>query len=134
MRSGNERKTGRARLLRQADNEAEEALWSELRGRRLNGFKFLRQMPIGPYFADFACREANLVVEVDGSGHVGSVRDLNRDRTMALNGWNILRIWNADVLSDRKSVLETIIAAHEHRFEEDVQALDMKYIMRRVGN
>jgi very-short-patch-repair endonuclease len=64
-------KTAKARTLRQVENEAEEALWFELRGRRLNGFKFVRQLPIGPYFADFACREKRLVVEVDGSQHAG---------------------------------------------------------------
>ena len=63
-------------------------LWQELRAR-LNGYKFVRQLPIGPYFADFACREANLVVEVDGSQHrtdLGSVQDA----TMNRNGWSVL--------------------------------------------
>jgi very-short-patch-repair endonuclease len=55
MRGENNRKTARARELRQVENEAEETLWYHLRGRRLNGFKFVRQLPIGPYFADFAC-------------------------------------------------------------------------------
>ncbi|RWE59457.1 MAG: DUF559 domain-containing protein [Mesorhizobium sp.] len=67
MRSRNEMKVSKARQLRKVENDAEEKLWSELRGRRLNGHKFVRQLPVGPYFADFACREANLVVEVDGS-------------------------------------------------------------------
>jgi very-short-patch-repair endonuclease len=57
MRAGNAPKTARARQLRAADNEAESALWSDLRSRRLNGLKFVRQFPIGPYFADFACPE-----------------------------------------------------------------------------
>ncbi|WP_365965907.1 DUF559 domain-containing protein [Mesorhizobium sp.] len=61
--------------LRKVENDAEERLWQELRGRRLNGHKFVRQLSIGPYFADFACREANLVVEVDGSQHAGRSRD-----------------------------------------------------------
>jgi very-short-patch-repair endonuclease len=65
----------RARQLRKVENDAEEWLWHELRGRRLNGHKFVRQLPIGPYFADFACREANLVVEVDGSQHANRSQD-----------------------------------------------------------
>lgn len=67
MRGENAKKTRRAWALRQVENEAEHVLWQELRGRRLNGHKFVRQLPIGPYYADFACRQANLVVEVDGS-------------------------------------------------------------------
>ena len=49
MRGGNSPKTERARILRQVENNAEGALWSDLRGRRLNGYKFVRQLPIGPY-------------------------------------------------------------------------------------
>jgi very-short-patch-repair endonuclease len=67
MRGPDERTTRRARLLRKADNDAEKALWSTLQNRQLNGAKFTRQFSIGPYFADFACREEHLVVELDGS-------------------------------------------------------------------
>ena len=115
MRGENNRKTARARELRQVENEAEETLWYHLRGRRLNGFKFVRQLPIGPYFADFACREVNLVVEVDGSQHAAQPQDRFRDETMNKNGWSVLRVWNADVLNSRKAVLETILAALEGR-------------------
>jgi very-short-patch-repair endonuclease len=62
-------KTDRARRLRRTDNDAETKLWSQLRDRRLGGHKFVRQVPIGNYFADFACRDCMLVVEVDGSQH-----------------------------------------------------------------
>jgi very-short-patch-repair endonuclease len=55
-----------ARCLRRAETEAERQLRRRLRARSLNGFKFMRQEPIGPYFADFVCREERLVVEVDG--------------------------------------------------------------------
>jgi len=67
MRGGNLNKIGRARQLRKVENAAEDLMWQELRGRRLNGYKFVRQLPIGPFFADFACREKNVVVEIDGS-------------------------------------------------------------------
>ena len=60
----------RAWALRKDHTEAERRLWEELRSRRLNGFKFVRQLAIGPYFADFACRERRVVVEVDGVGNV----------------------------------------------------------------
>ena len=61
--------TNRARNLRREQTEAERQLWRRLRARGLKGFKFLRQEPIGPYFADFVCREEKLVVEVDGATH-----------------------------------------------------------------
>ena len=59
--------------------EAEDRLWQELRGRRLDGMKFRRQMPVGKYIADFVCVEAGLIVEIDGSQHAESsyVQDLN---------------------------------------------------------
>jgi very-short-patch-repair endonuclease len=128
MRGGNERKTKRARELRNVDNEAEDTLWHELRGRRLNGYKFVRQLPIGPYFADFACRDANLVVEVDGSQHADRSQDRFRDETMNRNGWSVLRLWHADVLTDRASVLDTILAALEGRLTVKMIGVDAKYL------
>ncbi len=127
MRGANERKTERSRLLRKVDNEAEAAIWTELRGRRLNGHKFVRQLPIGPYFADFACRDASLVVEVDGSQHEGSRYDVARDGSMAANGWSVLRFWHADVLADRRAVLETIVAALDGRMVKPTMTPDMKF-------
>ena len=59
----------RARELRRADIPAEARLWSHLRGRRLQSFKFVRQAPIGPYIVDFLCREVRFIVEVDGATH-----------------------------------------------------------------
>ena len=128
MRGANTEKTTRARMLRKVDNSAEEILWGELRGRRLNGHKFVRQLPIGPYFADFACRQVNLVVEVDGSQHAERAGDRNRDRTMTGNGWSVLRVWHSDVLKSRQSVLETIVAAVEGRLEGPMIATDVRYL------
>ena len=91
MRGPNKRTTGLARRLRQSDNDAESVLWEELRARRLNDYKFVRQFPIGRYFADFACRERRLVVEVDGSQHADDLRDRHRDAFMVGEGWSILR-------------------------------------------
>jgi very-short-patch-repair endonuclease len=110
------------------ENEAEELLWSDLRARRLNGHKFVRQLPIGPYFADFACRAASLVVEVDGSQHAGRRSDRFRDETMARNGWSVLRFWHSDVLHDRESVLNTIVAALDGRLVKPMIAPDMRFV------
>ena len=128
MRTADIWTTTRARSLRQADNDAEAALWSDLRARRLNGYKFVRQLPIGRYFADFACREEMLVVEVDGSQHADSAYDRERDAAMAELGWSVLRIWNVDVLMERESVLDTIVAALEGKLEP-VVAQDLRYVL-----
>jgi very-short-patch-repair endonuclease len=128
MRGGNEPKVARARELRQVENDAEEKLWHELRGRRLNGFKFVRQLRIGPYFADFACRERNLVIEVDGSQHAGRTSDFYRDETMNRNGWSVLRVWHVDVLKDRRAVLDTILAALDGRLTGKMIAPDVKFL------
>ncbi|RWL20531.1 MAG: DUF559 domain-containing protein [Mesorhizobium sp.] len=128
MRGGNEPKVSKARQLRKVENDAEEKLWSELRGQKLNGHKFVRQLPIGAYFADFACREANLVVEVDESQHANRSQDRYRDETMNRNGWSVLRVWHADVLASRKSVLDTIVAVLDGRLDKKMIAVDAKFL------
>jgi very-short-patch-repair endonuclease len=77
--------TERARELRQQENPAEASMWVALKDRKLGGYKFVRQLPIGPYFADFVCRSAKLVVEIDGSQHVDSSYDRQRDAFIL--GW-----------------------------------------------
>ena len=123
--------TPRARDLRQGDNQAEALLWLELKRRRLGGYKFTRQFPIGPYFADFACRDKWLVVEVDGSQHAESMRDRRRDEYLRSEGWSTLRFWNTDVLKLRRSVCETILAAVEGRLADDVIAPDLRFVYAR---
>ncbi|TPK49233.1 MULTISPECIES: DUF559 domain-containing protein [unclassified Mesorhizobium] len=120
--------TKRARRLGQSDNDAEDALWMELRDRRLNGYKFVRQFPIGSYFADFACRECQLVVEVDGSQHADNKYDRVRDQFMVSNDWSVLRFWNADVLKERDAVLETILAAIERRLDRHIETNNLRFI------
>jgi very-short-patch-repair endonuclease len=128
MRGGNGKKTGRARQLRQAGNAAEIWLWSDLRGRRLNGFKFVRQLAIGPYFADFASRERMLVVEVDGSQHANSDYDRRRNEFMRINGWSVARFWNTDVMTEREVVLETIVSICEDRLAERVTGAGFTFL------
>jgi very-short-patch-repair endonuclease len=124
--------TERARLLRKSENDAEERLWFHLRARRLNGLKFVRQLPIGPYFADFACREARLVVEIDGSQHAELAYDRRRDSYMTEEGWSVARFWNVDVLRETNDVLETIVAICEDRLLEDVVSTEFRFSRRRV--
>jgi very-short-patch-repair endonuclease len=107
--------TARARRLRRDETEAEYRLWGDLRNRLLNGFKFSRQIPIGPYFADFICRETSLVVEIEGGQHSESPHDLVRTKFLNENGYSVLRFWNDEVLRERRAVLETVLAALEGR-------------------
>ncbi len=102
--------TERARALRWQENSAEGLLWQELKSRRLGGYHFTRQFPIGPYFADFCCRKSKLVVEIDGSQHAESRYDRRRDLLIRSKGYSVLRFWNHDVLRDRTAVCESILA------------------------
>jgi pyrimidine deaminase RibD-like protein/very-short-patch-repair endonuclease len=104
--------------LRQSDNDSEARLWWALRDRNLNGLKFVRQMPIGPYFADFACRERRLVVESDGRQHADNSKDKVRDRYMNLAGWSVLRFWSGDALANMEAVEETIAAVCDGRITQ----------------
>jgi len=127
MRGARIAQTRRARALRKADNDAERALWSDLKGRQLGGSRFTRQLPIGPYFADFACRESRLVVELDGSQHAESKYDRTRDQFLVEQGWSVLRFWNIDALRERDAVLYTILAALDRRLDP-VEARDLRFV------
>ncbi|HEX2655235.1 MAG TPA: endonuclease domain-containing protein [Xanthobacteraceae bacterium] len=83
-------------------------LWLALRDRRLGGFKFTRQISVGPYIADFVCRERKLIIEVDGGQHADSLSDRYRDEYIKRLGYRILRFWNSDVLTNKDGVLAVI--------------------------
>jgi very-short-patch-repair endonuclease len=100
----------RARDLRKAPTDAERLLWRHLRGKQIAGKRFRRQVPIGPYFADFACLEAMLIVEVDGGQHNVRGRDEHRDRFFRLAGLKVLRVWNSDLMKDPASVCEELLS------------------------
>src|SRR5438067_8616384 len=88
----------RAQELRREMSKTEWRLWFRLRGRQLGGCKFRRQVPLGPYIADFACLEAGLVVEVDGDHHGDQLAyDARRDRWLSGTGFRVLRFWVAEV-------------------------------------
>ncbi len=103
-----------ARSLRQSSTDSERLLWRHLRDRRLGGFKFRRQAPIGRYIVDFACFEVKVVVELDGSQHAEesqAERDLARDEWLETQGFEILRFWNREVIRNAGGVLERILGA-----------------------
>ena len=107
-----------ARELRRNETAAEIKLWEGLRGRRLCGFKFVRQLAIENYIADFVCREKKLVVEVDGVTHsTGSEIDYDEKRTVFLmsQGYRVHRINNDDVYRNFSDVLDHILMILEGR-------------------
>jgi very-short-patch-repair endonuclease len=107
MRGSKDR--SRERELRRNQTEAERILWSRLRGRRLLGARFRRQHRIGPYFADFACPESHLVVELDGSQHLArAAYDRARTGYLGAAGYRVLRFWNDDVIVRTEEVLDAI--------------------------
>lgn len=96
--------------MRREPTEAERKLWLILRNRRFADFKFRRQVPIGPYIADFVCYTAKLIIEADGSQHIESQYDQRRDAELNNRGFRILRLYNNDILARPEDVLETIWA------------------------
>jgi very-short-patch-repair endonuclease len=100
----------RARALRHNGTDAERKLWSILRGRQLNGHKFVRQLAIGPFVADFVCREAALIVEADGGQHAENPRDERRTAYLNAEGYSVLRLWNIDILTNSDGVREVVAA------------------------
>ena len=119
MRGANDKKTQRSRRLRRDSTAAELKLWNRLRARTIDGCKFVRQEPIGPFIVDFVCRERRLVIEVDGGQHATDARDAVRDRWLSDQRYRVLRFWNNDVLGNIDGVLETIAMALQQ--PEDAQ-------------
>lgn len=99
----------RARRMRKEMTPAERALWYALRNRRFMGLKVRRQVPIGPFIADFYCADHRLIIEADGIGH-GSLRDIDRDRWLSAQGFRVLRVANRDVLTNLPACLDAIAA------------------------
>jgi very-short-patch-repair endonuclease len=91
----------------------------------------VRQEPIGPYFADFACREVRLVVELDGSQHAGSAYDDSRNTFMNGEGWSVVRFWSSDFLQNKDAVLETIVAICDGRLTEPARSYDFQFFPAR---
>jgi very-short-patch-repair endonuclease len=105
-----------ARRLRKNPTDAAMRLWWRLRQKQLGGFRFRRQIPLGPYVADFVCLSEKLVIEVDGGQHAEQVEhDAARTAWLAANGFRVLRFWNNEVLGNMEGVLQTILDVLERR-------------------
>jgi very-short-patch-repair endonuclease len=111
LRDSKPKTVSRARVLRKRMTDAEVILWSRLRRGAANGFHFRKQHPIGPYIVDFACTQAQLVVEVDGDTHSTEAEldhDRKRELYLASHGWRVFRVTNEDVYKRLDSVIEGI--------------------------
>ncbi len=103
----------RAKAMRCDPTDAERKLWALLRAKRLAHYKFRRQVPIDRYIVDFVCLERRLIVEADGSQHLESAYDADRDAHLERQGFRLLRFWNSDILTNPQGVAEAILAALE---------------------
>lgn len=102
----------RARALRRNQTDAETLLWSRLRGRQLQGFKFRRQHPLGAFTLDFVCLDAGLAIEIDGGQHsepAAQAHDARRTTFIEQQGLRVIRFWNHEVLTETVAVLEKIL-------------------------
>ena len=120
-----------ARRLRANQTGAETKLWRLLRNLKTKGTHFRRQVPIGPYVADFACMASHLIIEIDGSQHgeePHNLRDKARTRWLESEGYRVLRFWNNDLADNLEGVMESIyIALYGSR---DASPTEMKHARR----
>ncbi|KAA9016913.1 endonuclease domain-containing protein [Sphingobium limneticum] len=106
----NQKSLSFAKKLRSQPTEAEGRLWYHLRAKRFAEAKFRRQTVIGPFIADFTCRAAMLVIELDGDAHGNTVEaDAARTAFLEAQGWRVLRFSNNDVISNIEGVLSAIV-------------------------
>lgn len=112
MKGNTQRGKNIARRLRKSETDAERKIWQQLRTRNLNGAKFRRQHPVGPYIVDFICINEKLIIELDGSQHQQD-QDYDTKRTAFLKqaGFRVIRFWDNDVLLNTECVMEAIYDA-----------------------
>jgi very-short-patch-repair endonuclease len=107
-----------AREMRQAAAPAEQRLWSCLRDRQLNGFKFRRQFPVNRYVADFYCAECKLIIELDGDSHFqddAELKDAKRSENLKNGGYEVVRFTNVDIFENLEGVLNSLLEICEAR-------------------
>lgn len=103
--------TKKARSLRNNPTESEKKLWNHIRSEQL-GVKFRRQYPLGSYFADFACKEKKLIIELDGGQHAEETKrryDDNRTAYIESQGYKVLCFWNNEIFENMEGVIRTIV-------------------------
>lgn len=109
--------TIQARGLRQNQTDAEKVFWNHVKAKRLEGYKFRRQHPIGQYITDFACLECMLIVEIDGGQHTEE-KDRQRTQTLQQKGFHVLRFWNNEIFDNIEGVLHALSLTLSRRERE----------------
>ena len=101
----------KAKAMRAAMTVPEAVVWKMLRPNRLNGWKFARQVPVGPYIVDFAARRERLAIEIDGRSHDLTVEhDVRRETYLKDAGYTVLRFTNAEVAANLDGIARSIDA------------------------
>jgi very-short-patch-repair endonuclease len=114
-----DRATNNAAILRASTTPPEAVLWSKLKSRQLNGLKFRRQHPIGPYVVDFYCARTKLVIEVDSSYHDGrQIQDANRDEWMNAQSITIFRVSASELAKNEEGVLTEILSVSRRLLQD----------------
>jgi very-short-patch-repair endonuclease len=98
----------KSRKLRKNSTLAEVLLWNQLKSRKLLGYQFMHQKPIGKYIVDFYCSKLKLVLEIDGSSHTDLDKDKMRQDELTGLGLRFLRILDWDVKTNLNNVIEYI--------------------------
>lgn len=107
-----------SRQLRRDMTDAEAKVWRMLR-EHFSDWHFRRQVPIGPYFADFVSHRARLVIEIDGGQHCEEV-DANRTAASGSQGYRITRFWNHEVHGNLEGVHQIIDRALDHPTQAEI--------------
>ena len=97
--------------MRKEPTPAERVLWRMLRGGRLVGLKFRRQVPVESFIADFACNDPKVIIECDGGQHADNDYDAARDAWSRAEGYRVLRFWNGEIVYHPESVEVAILKA-----------------------
>ncbi len=104
----------KARELRRGQTEAESLLWQCLRNDHVS-HNFRRQLPVGPYIADFACLELKIIIEVDGGQHCENEKNAKRTKHLNERGYEVIRFWNNEVIDNLEGVVSTLTLALSQR-------------------
>lgn len=99
------------------ETEEKLRLWHDLRDGQLEGHRFVRQAPFGPYVIDYLCRDAKLAVQIDSLRQTRDPRDRQLDNWLAMQGFGVLRFWAQDIGAQRRDILSIILDALEDRLD-----------------
>ena len=117
-----------ARQLRKQQTDAERNLWFKLRGYRLAGLKFRRQMSLNGFVVDFCCPSVKLIVELDGVQHTEQrEQDARRTKDLESSGYFVLRFWNNEVLQNIDGVVEEILMTASQQMFEPPHPIPLPY-------